>query len=84
MRGPWKKRISRWGKLLFLLCKILKKYEMKKIMMILALVLMFGTVSAEEQKHEHARRRAKVAVVLSGGGAKGMAHIGVLRTLRVR
>ena len=57
---------------------------MKKIMMILALVLMFGTVSAEEQKHEHARRRAKVAVVLSGGGAKGMAHIGVLRTLRVR
>ena len=50
-------------------------------MMILALVLMFGTVSAEEQKHEQARRRAKVAVVLSGGGAKGMAHIGVLKVL---
>lgn len=54
---------------------------MKKLMMILALVLMCGTVSAEEQKQEPTRRRAKVAVVLSGGGAKGMAHIGVLKVL---
>ena len=30
---------------------------------------------------EQARPRAKVGVVLSGGGAKGMAHIGVLKVL---
>ena len=30
---------------------------------------------------EPRKQRAKVAVVLSGGGAKGMAHIGVLKVL---
>ena len=37
---------------------------------------MLGTVSAQEET-----QRKKVAVVLSGGGAKGMAHIGVLKVL---
>lgn len=33
------------------------------------------------QNDSTSRQRAKVAVVLSGGGAKGMAHIGVLKVL---
>ena len=65
---------------------------MKKILIIAAAVLMTGTVNAHpgitpadrqntttEQAQE--KPRAKVAVVLSGGGAKGMAHIGVLKVL---
>ena len=52
---------------------------MKRILMILAVVLMCGTVSA--QTDSTTVKRKKVAVVLSGGGAKGMAHIGVLKVL---
>jgi NTE family protein len=52
---------------------------MKKILMILAVLLMCGTISA--QTDSTTVRRKKVAVVLSGGGAKGMAHIGVLKVL---
>ena len=47
--------------------------------MILVAALMSGMVSAQEKKEEPQRK--KVAVVLSGGGAKGMAHIGVLKVL---
>ena len=54
---------------------------MKKIIMILAAVLMVGTVSAQKEKEVGEPQRKKVAVVLSGGGAKGMAHIGVLKVL---
>ena len=50
---------------------------MRKIFMLLACVLVCGTVSAQQEETE----RKKVAVVLSGGGAKGMAHIGVLKVL---
>jgi NTE family protein len=52
---------------------------MKKIIMLLVAVLMSSMVSAQEKKEEPQRK--KVAVVLSGGGAKGMAHIGVLKVL---
>ena len=52
---------------------------MKKIIMLLVAVLMSSMVSAQEEKEEPQRK--KVAVVLSGGGAKGMAHIGVLKVL---
>ena len=52
---------------------------MKKIIMLLVAALMSGMVSAQEKKEEPQRK--KVAVVLSGGGAKGMAHIGVLKVL---
>ena len=45
-------------------------------MMILACVLIGSTVSAQQESE-----RKKVAVVLSGGGAKGMGHIGVLKVL---
>ena len=49
--------------------------------MILAAVLICGMVSAQEEKESKEPPRKKVAVVLSGGGAKGMAHIGVLKVL---
>ena len=52
---------------------------MKRIMILLVCVLMCGTASA--QKDRTALKRKKVAAVLSGGGAKGMAHIGVLKVL---
>ena len=52
---------------------------MKKIVLILAAVLMCGVATA--QNDSTAVKRKKVAVVLSGGGAKGMAHIGVLKVL---
>lgn len=48
-------------------------------MILLVCVLVCGTASA--QKDRTALKRKKVAVVLSGGGAKGMAHIGVLKVL---
>ena len=52
---------------------------MKKILLILAAMLMSSTVSAKTDSTTVSRQ--KVAVVLSGGGAKGMAHIGVLKVL---
>ena len=52
---------------------------MRKYLFILAAVLM-GT-SAMAQNDSSAVKRKKVAVVLSGGGAKGMAHIGALRVI---
>ena len=55
--------------------------KMKKTIILLAAVLMCGTVSAQKEKEADEPQRKKVAVVLSGGGAKGMAHIGVLKVL---
>lgn len=52
---------------------------MKKVLMCLAVMLMFGTLNAENGSMQNERK--KVGVVLSGGGAKGMAHIGVLKVL---
>ena len=52
---------------------------MKKILLIIVAVLINCTVFA--QQDSIAKPRAKVGVVLSGGGAKGMAHIGVLKVL---
>lgn len=46
---------------------------MKKILCLLLLFLLVWPVMAEQRK--------KVAVVLGGGGAKGVAHIGVLKVL---
>ena len=65
---------------------------MKKLLLTLAVVLMSGALFAQNDslavgsdkaaaEPGQARSRAKVAVVLSGGGAKGMAHIGVLKVL---
>ena len=52
---------------------------MRKYILILAALLM-GSV-AMAQNDSLAVKRKKVAVVLSGGGAKGMAHIGALRVI---
>lgn len=48
---------------------------MKKLFLLLCL-LVFGSVLAQEKKD-----KPKIGVVLSGGGAKGLAHIGVLKVL---
>jgi len=48
---------------------------MKKTLLLLAALMMAGSIGA--QSHQ----RPKVAVVLSGGGAKGAAHIGALKVI---
>jgi NTE family protein len=50
---------------------------MKKLLLLLLCVLVFSPVSGQEKKEG----KPKVGVVLSGGGAKGLAHIGVLKVL---
>ena len=63
---------------------------MKKVVLILVAVLVCSMAGAQEQettslsqpkKAGVEKRRKTVGVVLSGGGAKGMAHIGVLKVL---
>ena len=60
---------------------------MKKILLIFTILLMAGKVIANPDSiaavaNEQARtKRAKVGLVLCGGGAKGMAHVGVLKVL---
>ena len=53
---------------------------MKRIL-IMALTTMMWAVAGAQQYDSKYDGRKKVAVVLSGGGAKGMAHIGVLKVL---
>ena len=68
--------------------------NMRKIIMTIGAVLMIGTANAQTVaanaqtdsaslvNHETMpQARKRVGVVLSGGGAKGMAHIGVLKVL---
>lgn len=52
---------------------------MKKNILILFALLITGMANAQTDNTNIGRKR--VAVVLSGGGAKGMAHIGVLKVL---
>ena len=54
---------------------------MKKILLILTSVLLYAQQAFPQQEGDEGVPRKKVAVVLSGGGAKGMAHIGVLKVL---
>lgn len=49
---------------------------MKKPLLLLLCLLLSGFAVAQEKKE-----KPKVGVVLSGGGAKGLAHIGVLKVL---
>ncbi|MBR1448482.1 MAG: patatin-like phospholipase family protein [Prevotella sp.] len=53
---------------------------MKRVLAMAAAAMMTA-VCAQAQTDSTAVGRKKVAVVLSGGGAKGMAHIGVLKVL---
>ncbi len=52
---------------------------MRNILLMAVAVLTIGTANA--QTDSTAVKRKRVGVVLSGGGAKGMAHIGVLKVL---
>ncbi len=56
---------------------------MKKLAMLLLAGLwsVSALAQSEYQDSEHSEQRTKVAVVLAGGGAKGAAHIGVLKAL---
>lgn len=51
---------------------------MKKLLLLLVFLSLAGTVTGQEAQP---KRKLKVGVVLSGGGAKGLAHIGVLKVL---
>ncbi len=53
---------------------------MKKILLLLLCLMLIGTVTAQEDNNTKPKR-PKIGVVLSGGGAKGLAHIGVLKVL---
>lgn len=53
---------------------------MKKLLSITSLIILCVFVLSA-QLQEHAPKRKKVGVVLSGGGAKGFAHLGVLKVL---
>ena len=53
---------------------------MKKIACFLIAVMTVLSVFAEDDDHQ-IQKRKKVAVVLSGGGAKGVAHIGALKVI---
>ncbi|MCR4914441.1 MAG: patatin-like phospholipase family protein [Prevotella sp.] len=52
-----------------------------KRFLIMAMVSLLCAVAGAQQHDSKYDGRKKVAVVLSGGGAKGMAHIGVLKVL---
>ncbi|MBQ2493431.1 MAG: patatin-like phospholipase family protein, partial [Bacteroidales bacterium] len=56
---------------------------LRKLMLALAVALLFcGSLAAEEKTSENPpKKKIKVALVLCGGGAKGMAHIGVIKKL---
>jgi NTE family protein len=49
---------------------------------VLLLLLLQATASHAQTPPEPSVQRPKVALVLSGGGARGFAHVGVLRVLR--
>lgn len=53
---------------------------MKKTTIILALFLI-ASLSAKAQNEDTKKHDVKVGLVLSGGGAKGLAHIGVLKII---
>ena len=50
-----------------------------KLRLIIILFILTGFVQTANSQEE--RSNKKVALVLSGGGAKGVAHIGVLKVL---
>ncbi len=54
-------------------------YHLLRLILLVILMLMALILSAGMQ--QNTANRQKVAVVLSGGGTKGMAHIGVLKAL---
>jgi len=53
---------------------------MKKLLLLLLCLSLFGTIAGQE-KQPAQKGKPKIGLVLSGGGAKGLAHIGVLKVL---
>lgn len=53
---------------------------MKKLIFILSFII-FNSTLAQSIKDQDTLQNIKVGLVLSGGGAKGMAHIGVLKVI---
>ena len=51
---------------------------MKHLTLLIAILFAFGTLPSRAEKHQP---RKKVGLVLSGGGAKGMAHIGAIKII---
>lgn len=55
---------------------------MKKIGLLILLLLVFlGTGFTQNSKSTSGRKRPRIGLVLSGGGAKGFAHIGAIKLL---
>ncbi|KFF04793.1 patatin-like phospholipase family protein [Flavobacterium reichenbachii] len=48
---------------------------------VLLLLILFSQNSFSQEKKQDSAKRPKIGLVLSGGGAKGFAHIGVLKVL---
>ncbi len=53
---------------------------MKKTLLLLLCLMLTGIITAQEDNNTNSDE-PKIGVVLSGGGAKGLAHIGVLKVL---
>ena len=53
---------------------------MKKLLLLLLCLSLFGTLAGQETQPAQ-KQKPKIGLVLSGGGAKGLAHIGVLKVL---
>jgi NTE family protein len=59
---------------------IIKKNKLKKSLTILFLCLLIS-LSTKAQNELAETQNPKIGLVLSGGGAKGLAHIGALKTI---
>lgn len=56
-----------------------KKTKMRKILYLLIILISVVCIPAEAQ--QTVKKRPKIGLVLSGGGAKGFAHVGVLKVI---
>jgi len=54
---------------------------MNNRLLFLLIIFSFSSISFAQTEQDSLKKRPKVGVVLSGGGAKGLAHIGVLKVL---
>jgi NTE family protein len=56
-------------------------FNFKFLTLFVTFVLILGTLFSQEVTNEPTQKRPKVGLVLSGGGAKGFAYIGLLKVL---
>ena len=59
----------------------IKFYHSKNIIIIISFLLLFNRTSYSQETLEVTEDRPKIALVLGGGGARGIAHVGVLKVL---